>query len=138
MTGDRWTHVNDDCHSKFICLPEDLAELGNLRRVIEVHIGISEVQLQSVVQIRILAAPYDFGQRIGFQRINAAKGAKAIRKLRHLMRYPIIFALHLSILIGYRRPVRISILIGNRQHKGAANPGLVEKGDQVARSERSR
>jgi hypothetical protein len=52
-----------------------------------------------------------------------------------LLRCPVIFTLHLRILIGYRRPVWISILICNRQHQSAAHPSPVEQGDQIVRSE---
>lgn len=60
----RRSQVNNDGHSVFVCSFEDAAYLSHVLRVVEINVEVSEVQLETIVQIRIPGAPRDLGKCI--------------------------------------------------------------------------
>jgi hypothetical protein len=73
MVIDVRMHVNCNCHAVPIGRAKHLTHPGEVFRIINIHVRITEVQLESSAQVRILRAACDLLYCIGPQRIDAAK-----------------------------------------------------------------
>ena len=120
--------MNRDGHPVFVSALEDAAQLRDMPGVIEINIGIAEVQLEAAMKIRILCTPRNLGKCVRLQRIDPAKRPQSTGKLRHLARRPVVFRFHLRVLILNRRLVRIAILIRQRQDHRLVKPAWSSSG----------
>ena len=68
-------------------------------RIVQIHVGVSEMQFESEMELRILGATLDFRNRVILQRIEAAKAAQAIWIRRYLPAGPVVFRFDAFILI---------------------------------------
>ena len=83
----------------FVGSPKDTAQLCHMARVIHVHVGVAEMQLETVVKVWVFGASLNLGNGVGLERINAAKGAKPIRILRYLTCRPVVFSFYPRVLV---------------------------------------
>ena len=70
--------MNYNRHPASIGSLKDLSHLCHVVRIIQVDVGIAEVQLEPTAELFILGAPRELVHRVRFQRIEAAKDAQPI------------------------------------------------------------
>jgi threonine efflux protein len=126
------SHMNRERHMVPVRCPKDTLQLSQLRGVIDVHVGVAEVQLQPGAKVGIFRAAGDFFQRIVPQRINTAKTLQAIREQRHLRGSPVVFRADQRVFI--RKPCLIGVCeaVRNGEHHRTFNARFVETHDQVS------
>src|SRR5205823_14687002 len=107
----RWPHVNGDRHSVLVRHAKYATELLNVLWVVEVNVRISEVQLESEMELWIFGATGDLFDCVVFERIDAAEAAQPVREARHLLAGPVVLGLHLLILVLDPWLIRIAKLI---------------------------
>jgi hypothetical protein len=98
----------------FIGSPKDAAQLSDVARIIHVHIGVPEMQLKTVMKVRVFCAALNLGNGIRLKRIDTAKGPEPIGILRNLMCGPVVLSSYLSVFVCDRRPIWIAVLISQR------------------------
>src|SRR5215475_12375694 len=69
----RRVQVNDDGHAVIVRRTKNLSDFLNLFLILKLYIGVAEMELQPVMQLRIFRATLDFRDCILLERIDAAK-----------------------------------------------------------------
>ena len=80
-------------------------------RVVQIDIRVAKMHLNSVVEIWVLGTTGNFGERVVFKGVNAAKPSQTIGVPRHLLAHPIVLRLYMSVLVGKGWLIRISVAI---------------------------
>src|SRR5688572_5836199 len=94
------------------------------------------MQFETEVELWVARTPRDLLERVRSQRIHATEPAEALGETRHFVARPIVFGPDLVVLVVLRWPVRVSKLIGDRQHHGATNSSIVQESNEVVRGDR--
>jgi hypothetical protein len=83
------------------------------------------MQLEAVPEMRVFRTSLKFGKRILPERVEAAKGAKALREPRDLLAGPVVLALHLHVLV-FASESRTPMYVTEGKHQCAPNPSSIE------------
>jgi hypothetical protein len=73
-----WVQMHHDRHAVLICHTKDLLKPANVIRVIQIHIGISEVELQTKTEFRVMRTARDFGNCVFSERVNSAEREETV------------------------------------------------------------
>src|SRR5262249_49772710 len=73
MVIDVGVQVYGDCHAMPIRRAEHPTNLGEVLRIVDIHVGVSEVKLETGAQVRVLRAPRDLLDCVCSQRIDATE-----------------------------------------------------------------
>ncbi len=122
LPRDRRAHVDDDGHVMFVGGLEDTAQLCDVLRIIEIDVGVSEVHLEAGTQDGVAGAAGDLFESVVLERVDAAEGPEAAWVQGDLLRGPVVFRLHLRVLVFDGREVGVSELIGEERMTALRTP----------------
>jgi hypothetical protein len=78
---------------------KDSAELLDVRRDLQLHVRVAEVELDAAPEPGILRATLELCQGVLLQRIEAAERAQAVGILRRLGRIPVVLGPNLGVFV---------------------------------------
>jgi hypothetical protein len=131
LPRDASVHVRDNRHPCGIRTREDCLDLRDVLGVIELHVRIAEVQLQSSPKRWLGRASPDLLFGVVFQRVHPAKPDQTIPVPRHLLRSPVVFGTHLRILILNGWTIWVAELIARRQNYGSSDARRIEQAEET-------
>ena len=122
----------NDRHAVLIRLAEHPTQLLQMFGLIHLHVGVAEVQLDAVFEIRILSAALKFLKRVFLERVETAKCAQPFGILRCLGRGPVVLSTYLCIFVldGARWA---TVHVSNGQQEPSSNTGRIEMSYHITR-----
>jgi hypothetical protein len=133
LPRDRRAEVHDDGHPVCVRGSKDAPQLPDVLRVREVDVGVAEVQLEAVLQLRSSCASGDLVERVVLQGVHATKRAQAAGERCDLLARPVVLGPDLRVLVLDGRAVRVAELVGLREHHRPPDPRRVQERHEVAR-----
>ena len=124
-------HVHHNRHMMLIGGTEYPSHAREMIRIVNIHIRVPEVQLQSGAQVWIFRATCDLFECIWSEWVDAAKPEQSLRVFRYLRTSPVVFSHDVLVFIRNRRLVWIREAICNRQYDGSPDSGSIELCNQV-------
>src|SRR4051812_33267040 len=86
-------------HAVRIRRPKHLTELLDMGGIVQLHIRVPEVELDTVAEIRMARTPRELIERIRLERIEAAERPQPLRELHRLSANPVVLGANLGVLV---------------------------------------
>jgi hypothetical protein len=126
--------VDDNRHPMFVRGVEYGAQSFDVLGILDVHVGIGEMQFETGPQMRILCAARNLLERVVSQRVDAAEANQTILELCDFAAGPVVFIDDSrALVLDLRRTVRVTERVRLREDSRAPDAGGVEQRDQIGR-----
>src|SRR6059036_1233909 len=95
-------------------------------RVVELDVGIAEMEFDAAAQGRVSCAPLQLHKRVVLERIKAAEYTKPLRKEARLCRNPIVLGPDPRVFV-FHSSGRATIHVGHRQQESSTNASRIQQ-----------
>src|ERR1700746_3716371 len=121
MKVDVGMHMHRDRHVMPIGSFEYLANASDIVRLIDVHIGIPEMKLETGAQVRVFRTTVDLFQSVRLQWVNATKPEQPMGILRHLRTRPVVLCPNVRVFVLYFWFVWVREAVRDREHDSSGD-----------------
>src|SRR5262249_33696230 len=131
MVIDVCVHMHGDCHAMPIGRPEHPTNAGKMLWIVDIHVRIPEVELETSAWVCVLRTALDLFYCIGSQRIDAAETNEAVGIFRNLGASPIVLGNNVRVFVGNVCFVWIREVVRNGKYDSSPDSGRVELRNEV-------